>query len=126
MTTLISNVNWPAVLMGTVLSFALGMFWFGQIFGNAWAAGSHDITPPAKLPFAAMIAQLIGTFLMALVIGATEAVQDLPTGLAIILAIATLQLGGALFSQKSTAAALIDSGFVVAMGVLMIGAQAVL
>ena len=64
-------------------------------------------------------------FLMALLIGATETLQDLPTALVAILAIAGLQLGGALFSQKSTAAALVDGGFVVAMGVVMIAALAV-
>lgn len=126
METLISNVNWPAVLLGTVVSFVLGMFWFGQIFGKRWAAGSHNITPPAGLPIGAMIAQLIGTFLMALVIGATETVHDMPTALATIFGIAALQLGGSLFGQKSTVAAVIDGGFVIAMGVIMIAAQAVL
>jgi hypothetical protein len=126
MQTMLSSVNWLAVLAGTAAAFVLGMFWFGQIFGRVWAAGSHNITPPASLPLAAMAAQLLGTFMMALAIGATESVQDLPTALVVILAIAALQLGGALFSQKSTAAALIDGGFVLAMGVVMIGAQALL
>ncbi len=126
MTTLLSSVNWLAVLAGTAAAFVLGMFWFGQIFGKAWSAGSHNITPPATLPMGAMAAQLIGTFLMALAIGATETIQDLPTAVVVILAIAGLQLGGSLFGQKSTAAALIDSSFVLAMGVVMIAAQAVL
>ncbi len=124
-TTLLSQVNWLAVLAGTVAAFALGMVWFGQIFGKVWARGSHDIMPPATLPLAAMAVQLVGTFLMALLIGATETVQDLPTAVVAILAIAALQLGGSLFSQKSPAAALVDGCFVVAMGVLMIAAQAI-
>ena len=126
MTTLLSNVNWLAVIVGTVLSFGLGMVWFGQIFGKVWAAGSHNLSRPESLPLAAMLAQLTGTFLLALVIGATETIQDLPTAIVAILAFAALQLGGSLFSQKSTAAALVDGSFVVAMGVVMIGAQAVL
>ena len=126
MTTLLTQVNWPAILLGTAVAFILGMFWFGQIFGKAWSAGSHNITPPAQMPLAAMAAQLVGTFLMALTIGATETVQDLATAVVLILAIATLQLGSALFSQKSTTAALIDGGYVVAMGVIMIAAQAIL
>ena len=126
METMIISVNWLAVLVGTAAAFILGMFWFGQIFGKAWSAGSHNITPPASLPLVAMAAQLIGTFLMALAIGATETVQDLPAAVVLILAIAALQFGGSLFSQKSTGAALIDGGFVVAMGVVMIGAQAIL
>ena len=126
MTTLLTQVNWPAILLGTAVAFILGMFWFGQIFGKAWSAGSHNITPPAQMPLAAMAAQLVGTFLMATAIGATETVQDLATAVVLILAIATLQLGSALFSQKSTTAALIDGGYVVAMGVIMIAAQAIL
>ena len=126
MQTMLSSVNWLAVLVGTAAAFTLGMFWFGQIFGKAWSAGSHNITPPASLPLGAMAAQLIGTFLMALAIGATATVQDLPTAVVLILAIAALQYGGSLFSQKNQAAALIDGGFVVAIGVVMIAAQALL
>ena len=126
MTTMLSALNWPAVLLGTVASFALGMVWFGKLFGTTWAMGSHNLKLPPSPPYAAMLIQLIGTFLMAVLIGATETVHDLPTAVVAILAIAGLQLGGALFSQKTPTAALIDAGFVVAMGVLMIAAQTVL
>ncbi|MEO8244869.1 MAG: hypothetical protein ABI832_21505, partial [bacterium] len=63
---------------------------------------------------------------MALVIGATETLRDLPTAIVAILAIAALQLGGSLFGQKSPGAAMVDGGFVVAMGVVMIAVQAIL
>ena len=126
MTTLLTQVDWPAVLAGTVVAYALGMVWFGKIFGTVWAKGSHDIKLPPTPPYAAMALQLLGTFLMALLIGATETVQDLPTAVVAVLAIAALQLSGSLFSQKTPAAALVDGGFVVAMGVVMIAAQAVL
>ena len=43
-----ANLNWPAVLLGTALAFGLGMVWFGPLFGRSWAAGSHNITPPAR------------------------------------------------------------------------------
>ena len=119
-------MNWLAVLAGTVAARALGMVWCGEIFGRAWAAESHNVTPPVTPPLAAMAVQLVGTFLMALLIGVTETVQDLPTAVVAILGIAALQLGGSLFSQKSMGAALVDGGFVVAMGVVMIAAQALL
>ena len=125
MDPMLTHVNWLAVITGAVAAFALGMLWFGPIFGNAWAAGSHNIAPPPRPPLMAMAAQAIGTFLMALAIGAAETQQALITAIVIILGIAALQLGGALFSQKSSAAALIDAGFVVAMGVVMIVAQAI-
>ena len=121
-----ANLNWPAVLLGTALAFGLGMVWFGPLFGRSWAAGSHNITPPARPPVAAMSTQLLGTVLLALVVGVTETTGALGTAIAAILAAAVLQLAGGLFSQKTAAAALIDGGYVVAMGALMILAQAVL
>ncbi|MEO8244011.1 MAG: DUF1761 domain-containing protein, partial [bacterium] len=81
MPTQLAYVNWPAVLLGTVAAFALGMVWFGPIFGKVWTKGSHNIAPPPSLPLAAMALQLLGTFLMALVIGATETLRDLPTAI---------------------------------------------
>lgn len=124
---MLANLNWPAVLVGTVLAFGLGMLWFSPwLFGKGWAAGSHGITPPARLPVAAVTIQLVGTFLMALVIGITEATQALGLALLAIATIAVLQLAASMFGQKSRYAALVDAGFVLAMGVIMIGAQAVL
>ncbi|SPH17404.1 hypothetical protein DEA8626_00922 [Defluviimonas aquaemixtae] len=119
-------LNWPAIIVGTLIAFALGMLWFGPIFGKAWAKGSHGIKPPARLPVAAMLLQLAGTFLLALVIGLTAQVNALGTAIAAILALAVLQLAGGLFSQKSGAAALIDGGYVVVMGALMILIQGLL
>lgn len=120
-------MNWGAVALGTVLAYALGMLWFSpRMFGRAWSAGSHNITPPASVPVAAMGAQLVATLLLALAIGLTETAEDLVAALLIILTGAMLQLAGGLFSQKSLAAALIDGAYVIAMGALMIVAQAIL
>jgi hypothetical protein len=59
-----TGVNWPAVLLGTVLAFGLGMIWFSpRMFGKIWSEGSHGIAPPAQMPVAAMVVQFIGTFL---------------------------------------------------------------
>lgn len=122
-----TNINWAAVALGTVLAFGLGMLWFSPaMFGKKWAAGSHDIQPPASPPIAAMTWMLVGTFLMALVVGMTETTNALFTAIAAILAVAVVVLAMDLFSQKTKAAAMIDAGYVVAMGVVMIAAQAIL
>ena len=127
METALAGVNWLAVLAGTVVAFGLGMVWFGPLlFGKRWSAGSHNIVAPASPPLAAMAAQLGGTFLMALVIGVTAATDALILAIIVILAMAGLQLGSSLFGQKSGAAALIDAGLVVAMGVVMILMQGLL
>jgi len=126
MDAILLNVNWAAVIVGTVVAYGLGMLWFGPVFGKAWSTGSHNIQPPAKMPMAAMAVQFVGTFLMAWVIGATATIDALVTAVFIILAIASMNMAGSLFGQKSTAAALIDGGYVVAMGIVMIIVQGAL
>lgn len=122
-----SLVNWPAVVVGTVAAFALGMIWFSpKMFGSSWASGSHDIKPPSSPPVLAMAVQFIGTFCLALVVGLTETTGALLTAILAILAAALIVAGMDLFSQKSHKATMIDSGYVVASGVVMILAQGLL
>jgi hypothetical protein len=119
-----ATVNWPAVAVGAIAAYGLGMIWFSPLaFGRGWAAGSHGIRPPATPPVAAMTVQLLGTIAMALVIGLTETRDMLITAIAAILAAALLVAGMDLFSQKTGRATLIDAGYVVAAGALMILAQ---
>jgi Protein of unknown function (DUF1761) len=126
MTELTDGVNWIAVLAGTVAAFALGMLWYGRMmFQRVWAAGTHNIAPPDRVPMGAMALQVLGTFLMAWLIGITAIGDRLLTAVLVILAIAALMLAGGLMSQKSQAAALVDAGYVVAMGIVMIVAQGV-
>jgi hypothetical protein len=63
---------------------------------------------------------------MAWLVGITAVNDLLLTALLVILTIGLLQVGAGLFAQKSRAAALIDGGYVVMMGALMIAAQGVL
>ena len=119
-------VNWPAVLLGAIVSFGLGMVWFGKLFGRDWAQGCHGINPPATPPLLAKALQLAGTLLLSLMIGATATINALVTAILVLVAKAALLTAGSLFSQKSPAAALIDGGFVLAMGAVMIGAQGIL
>lgn len=120
MDDILTDVNWTAVLVGTIVSYGLGMLWFGPLFGKPWAAGSHGITAPSRPPIVAMALQLAGTFLLAWIIGATATINALLTAVLVILAIAALLAAGALFSQKSTVAALLEGGFVLLMGAVMI------
>lgn len=122
----ISLINWLAVAAGTVAAFVLGMLWFSpRLFGKAWATGSHDIQPPASPPVMAMTIQLVATFLLALVVGMTETSGALLVAIAAILAVGLFVAGMDLFSQKSGRATVIDAGYVVASGALMIVAQGI-
>jgi hypothetical protein len=119
-------MNWPAVIAGTVAAFGFAWLWFGPLFGKAWAAGSHAIQPPARLPVLAMTVHRLATFLQACLIGATATTDALGTALLAIVACALFQFGGSLFSQKSNSAALIDGGSILGMGALMIAFQGLL
>jgi hypothetical protein len=121
-----ANLNWVAVIVGTIAAFGLGMLWFSpRMFGKAWSAGSHNLTPPGSPPILAMLLTFLALFLLALVVGMTETNQAIGTAIAAILAAALIVGGMDLFSQKSGKATLIDSGYIVASGVLMVLAQAV-
>lgn len=116
----LSAVNWPAVGLGTVLAYGLGMLWFSpKMFGAAWSKGSHDIRLPDSPPVAAMTVQFIGTGLLALVVGLTKT----STAVVAILAAAALVAGMYLFSQKTAQATVIDAGYILAGGGLMLVSQ---
>ena len=123
----IALMNWGAVALGTVAAFGLGMVWFGPLmFGKAWAYGSHNIRAPSKPPVAAMVLQFAGTLVLALVVGITETDNAIFAAIGAILAVALIVAGMDLFSKKSARATVIDTGYIVTAGVLMIAAQAML
>ena len=122
-----ANLNWAAVIAGSIAAFVLGMLWFSpRLFGKGWSEGSHGISPPDSPPVLAMVLTFFGLFLLALVVGMTETAQAIGTAVAAIFAVALTIAGMDLFSQKTGKATLIDAGYIVACGVLMILAQGIL
>lgn len=122
-----SLINWAAVAAGTVAAYLLGMLWFSpKLFGESWAAGSHNIQPPAAPPMAAMIVQFLGTLALAMVVGITETTGAIVAAIMAIVATALIVAGMGLFSQKTAKAAVIDASYIVVSGVLMILAQGIL
>ncbi len=76
-------------------------------------------------PVVAMIAQATGTFLLAWVVGITAAVNALLTIILIVVTIVVLMIAGGKFSRKSNYAIATETGFVVAMAVVMIVCQGI-
>lgn len=117
------GVNWLAVVVGAIVAYALGALWYSQrMFGKAWMKGNRlsvesASTGPMWLP---MLAQGVATFLFALVIGITETTNALLFAILIILMAAALIKANGLFAGKSHAAIAIESGYVLAMGVIFI------
>jgi Protein of unknown function (DUF1761) len=73
MIELTEGVNWLAVIIGTILSFILGWAWYSPLlFVKKWAEGINvKPNPDAKMPVSAMAVQLLGTFLLAWLVGIT-------------------------------------------------------
>lgn len=119
------EVNWIAILVGTGAAFMVGFLWYGKLFRTPWMLGSGLTEEDGQsVPVFALGAQLVGLFLLALVIGVTETTGALATAFLAILAAATLVVSGGAFSKKSPAAVGIEGGYVLVCGVLMILAQA--
>ena len=121
------NVNWLAVIVGAVVAYALGALWYSQaMFGTVWMKGAGLSEKDAKGSMAMpMIAQAVGTFGLAWVIGITETTNALGLAILIALTIAVLIKANGLFAHKSRATIAVESGFVIAMAVVMILAQAI-
>ncbi|MGH1540658.1 MAG: DUF1761 domain-containing protein [Arenicella sp.] len=121
-----NNVSWIGVIVGAVVAFLLGWAWYSpKLFGTKWAEGvgvKLDGAGPSAL---AMIVQILGTFLLAWVIGVTAATESLLTAILFILTVVSLFVASGLFCQKSRYAIATETGFIVAMSVIMIICQGV-
>ncbi len=123
-----ANVNWLAVVIGGVLAFLLGWLWYSpKLFGTKWAEGAGvELGSAGAMPVGAMVAQAVGTFLLAWVVGVTAASSALFTFILIVLTIAALIFAAGKFARKSMYAVYTETGFVIAMAVVMFVVQAIL
>ncbi len=127
MNEITANLNWLAVIVGTVVSFLLGWLWYSpKLFGVKWAQGvGIQIAGESKPPLMAMLTQLVGTFLLAWVIGLMAVSNALLTTILIVLVIIFLVVSNGLFAQKNTYAVTVEAGFIAAMAVVMIVCQGI-
>jgi hypothetical protein len=127
MNEITAGVNWLAVGVGTVLGFLLGWLWYSpMLFGKAWAKGvGQDLGSASAMPAAAMTLQLLGTFLLAWVVGVTAAQNALLTVLLVIVMLAVFIASNGAFVKKSNQAIGIEVSFLVAMSVVMIIVQGI-
>jgi hypothetical protein len=124
----LAGLNWIAVVVGTVLAFLAGWLWYSpMVFGKGWAAGSGvELGSAQAMPVLAMVTQLIALLLLALVIGITATKDQLFTAIFAILALAVFSVSGGAFSRKSNYALMVDGGYAVVAGAIMILVQGIL
>ncbi len=124
---LTANVNWLAVIVGTVVAFLVGWLWYSpRLFGKQWAEGSGvDLGSASSMPVGAMVTQLLGAFCLAWVIGITATTDSLMMAILVIITVALVVASGGMFVRKSGAAVSVDAGYIVAIGVVMIICQGI-
>ena len=120
-----ANVNWTAVIVGFAVAYLVGFLWYGVVFQKAWALGNGLPEKPDKFPMAATVLQALATFLYALIFGITAARDMLLTVILIVITIACFIGAGALYRLRPPGVAMIDAGYIVAMGVVLFLAQAI-
>lgn len=127
MAELTSNINWLALVVGVVLSYALAGLWYSKkLFGAKWMQGvGIDPENSVGQPIGALLAQLLGTILLSWVIAVAYANNALTVAILIVLTIASLLAASGLFSLNSAYAIWAESGFVFAMATIMVACHAV-
>ncbi len=123
-----SNVNWLAVIVGAVLSFLAGWLWYSPIlFGKKWAEGSRvELGSADDMPKLAMGAQALALLLISTLIGITAASNALMAAIVAILGIAAFSVSVGGFVKKNNYAMMVDGGYVIAFGFIMIAVQGIL
>jgi len=123
---LTTGMNWLAVITGTVVSFLLGWLWYSpKLFGTKWAQGSGVSMDGSEFPKAAMVTQLVATFLLAWLIGLTATTNSLLTAILIVLTIVFFVVAAGLYVKKNSYAVLTEAGFILVMAVVMIVFQGI-
>lgn len=120
------GLNWIAIVVGAVVSFLVGWFWYSSKgFGTRWAEGvGVSLDDASKMPPQAMILQFAGIFLLSWVIGLTAASNALITAILFILAVACLIIANGYFAQKSQYAINAEGAYIAVIGAIMIACQA--
>jgi hypothetical protein len=97
-----------------------------MLFGRKWAEGSRvEMGTAQSMPVFAMAAQLAALFVLALVVGITATTSALWTAILAIVAAALFAVSGGAFVKKTTYALLVDGGYILGAGILMIVAQGI-
>lgn len=128
MEEILTGVSWLAVIVGGVVSFILGAFWYSpMLFGKKWAAGHGiEMGTAGDMPKSAMITQALGLLLLSWFVGVTAVDSKLLTFILAVVAVGVLNASGTLFAKKPASVAWIDFGYLIAASVVMFLAQAIL
>ncbi len=125
MSELAHGVSWLAVIVGAIVSFLLGWWWYSpRLFGPGWAKGvGVELGSASAMPVGAMVAQLVGLLLMSWFVGVTAVSSALSTVILATLAFTVLAYSGGMFAKKSRYARNVEAGYWIVSLVVMIVCQ---
>jgi hypothetical protein len=123
----LSNLNWLAILVATLIGFAIGGVWYGPLFGNAWLAALgkklEDIQPSPAPYIISFVTALITAIVLAMLIqalGITSVYGGLHLGFAVGAGlIATAMASDAAFCGWGFNLFLIQAGYRVTYAIVM-------
>jgi len=127
MMEIMTGVSWSGVVAGAVAAFLLGWLWYSpMLFGKKWAeAHNVQLGAAASMPVMAMVAQLLGLFLVSWFVGVTAVTSALATAVLALLGFAMLNDSGAMFAKVPTVGRLINLGYWVASFAVMVICQGI-
>jgi len=118
---LVTNVNWLAVGLSTIVSYLFASFWYSPTaFGGKWAAGL-GLKDGAQGGFSmiALVCQFFSTLLLAWIISLAMANDSVAFIFLISLTIFFFVLTANLMSKASNYSSLVEATFVLAMSLIM-------
>ena len=125
----ISNINFPAVLVAAFGAFFIGWLWYGPLFGKKWMelnGFSKENVQQGGLPLPALmlinyVATALAALSLAMFLGAeTDAIFGIFAGLMIaVFWIATSRLNDVLYERKPMGLFWINVGYNVVIYVVM-------
>ena len=121
MEALVTNVNWLAVGLSTIISYLIASFWYSPTaFGGKWAAGL-GLKDGAQGGFSmsALVCQFFSTLLLAWIISLAVANDSIAFIFLISLTIFFFVLTANLMSKASNYSSLVEATFVLTMSFIM-------
>lgn len=121
MEALVTNVNWLAVGLSTIISYLFASFWYSPTaFGGKWAAGL-GLKDGAQGGFSmiALVCQFFSTLLLAWIISLAVANDSVAFIFLISLTIFFFVLTANLMSKASNYSSLVEATFVLTMSFIM-------
>ena len=121
MEALVTNVNWLAVGVSTIISYLFASLWYSpSVFGSKWANGiGLQIGAEEGFSIYALVSQFFATLLLAWIVSLAIGNGSLAFIFLISLTVFFFLLAANLIAEHSTYASLVEATFVFAISLIM-------